>query len=315
LPALAPVISLPRGPGARWWEGGRRRRRAALYSCRLGLVFLARLAAARWFVPATSTAARNKLPPDPAPTRHMLWLSGLDLGGGDAGRGRCGGGDDLGLAFVSRTPPLQRRMPRRRCGASEMLYRGSPVLASSLACRRGGAGGWWLLLGAALFGCAGFLLCAGAKLARRCSQLKMQLLLPWLRFRSCSPFLSSLCDGDGGVACGARDDFPTDAPEPDSSSRPSGRAYMRYSKPLATAYADWSTLCVRHPSVPAKPERKGGMAKPRPSLKKVQCAIRSPEGRLCYFFIFWGCLCKVLGQLSWSAPERCMRVAVVLSLI
>jgi hypothetical protein len=214
LPALAPVIPLPRGPRARRWEGGRRCRRGALYSCRLGLVFLARLAAARWFVPATSTAARNKLPPDPAPTRHIRWLSGLDLGGGCAGRGRSGGGDDLGLDFVSRTPPLQRRLPRRRCGVSEMMYRGSPVPASSFGCRTGGCAGWWLWLGAAPFGCAGSLLCAGVKLASCCSQAKMRLLLPRLRIRLCSPFLSSLCGGDGGVTCGARDVFPTDAPEP-----------------------------------------------------------------------------------------------------
>lgn len=125
MPVLAPVIPLPRGPRARRREGGHRIRRLALYSCRLGLVFVARFSAARCFAPAMSTAAPNKSPPALSPVWRLLLLV-RDLGGGGAERGWCGGDNDLEAAFCPPAPPTQRRVLRRRCGAREALFRSWP---------------------------------------------------------------------------------------------------------------------------------------------------------------------------------------------
>lgn len=80
-----------------------------MYSCSLGVGFVARVSAGCSGAPASFTAAPNKLPPDPAPTLPLRWRSVPDLGGKWARRGRSGGGDDLVEAFVL--------WPRRRAGA------------------------------------------------------------------------------------------------------------------------------------------------------------------------------------------------------
>lgn len=103
---------------------------AAVYSCRLGLVFVARVSGARGLAPAMLTAPPNKSPPDPSPTRLPLLFSAMDLGGGCSRRGRYGGGGDLVVDFAPPAPPTQRRVLHRRCGAMEDLYRSwSPCIS------------------------------------------------------------------------------------------------------------------------------------------------------------------------------------------
>lgn len=120
-----------------------------------------------------------------------------------------------------------------------------------------------------------------------------QRFLPRLPVCPCPPSTLSPCGGGGGFACNARDGFPAATLEPDLSSRPSGWALSRYSKPMmATAYAGGWTLGVRPPSVLAAEKRRMDMAEAWAWSKMVPCAIRLSGGLRCTFLFSWGCLCN-----------------------
>jgi hypothetical protein len=75
LPAAASASLLPHGPQAHRRDGRRRIRRSDLYSCRLGVVFVARFCPTLASSLATRVLALNKLASDPVQLRHpRLWL-------------------------------------------------------------------------------------------------------------------------------------------------------------------------------------------------------------------------------------------------
>lgn len=132
-----------------------------------------------------------------------------------------------------------------------------------------------------------------------CPRSGGQRLLRRLRFRLCS--FSSLCGGEGR-ACGARDVFPADVLEPDLSSRPWWRAYMRYSKPsMATAFAG------RFPSGAAAGMRWWCTVESCSALETTAFAHRDPRGLRCNFPFPRVFSAKVCGQLCWMIPgEGCV---------
>jgi hypothetical protein len=75
LPAAASTLLLPHGSQAHRREGRRWIRRSDLYSCRLGVVFVARFCPALALSLATRVPALNKLASDPLQLRRpTLWL-------------------------------------------------------------------------------------------------------------------------------------------------------------------------------------------------------------------------------------------------
>lgn len=107
------------------------------------------------------------------------------------------------------------------------------------------------------------------------------------------PASSSPCSGEG-FAGGARDVFPADVLEPEFSSRPCRRAYMRYSKPtMATAFAGGS------PSGAASETRWWCSTEAQLALKTTTSADKDLGGLRCNFLFPRVLSAFVRGQLGW----------------
>lgn len=113
LPALAPATSLPRGPGSLWWKGGQWIRRPAVYSCSLGLGFVARSSGVRRHAPARLTAPSNKVPSRSASNAASLAVVGHGSGSVVAGFGRQDDGGDQTLVFCASVLSSSRRRSLR----------------------------------------------------------------------------------------------------------------------------------------------------------------------------------------------------------
>lgn len=143
--------------------------------------------------------------------------------------------------------------------------------------------------------CIGVLCC--------CLWLDRQSLLSWLRRRSCPASSSPPCSGEG-VACVFRDGVPANAPEPDSSSRPPGRAYMRSSKPFGDGVC--RLVDATHPSFfygcsgEEKPAHGGGVV----VVEDAALCTQDLEGLRCKI-CFSGVVCEMCRD-SWSGCIQCV---------
>jgi hypothetical protein len=115
------VTSLPHGPRAHRPEGSCRIRRTDLYSCRLVVVYVARIWPTFASFPVAELVVSNKLAPDPSPAWHSASWSVADLVARSSGRVRRGGGGVLVSGFCSPASPSRQRMLQRCCGARETV--------------------------------------------------------------------------------------------------------------------------------------------------------------------------------------------------
>lgn len=112
--------------------------------------------------------------------------------------------------------------------------------------------------------------------------VKMQLFFGWWcaltrpQIWSCSLSSLSPCGGGEELVCAARDEVPADVLE------------------MAMAFAV-ETRCLFSSSLLQWRMEWRFTADRRPWLETKHCARLAPDGLLCIFFVFWGCLCKSVG--------------------
>lgn len=121
-------------------------------------------------------------------------------------------------------------------------------------------------------------------------------VLPRSFFWFCS-LVSLFCCGSAEELVGdAGDGVPADVLESDLRSCPSGQARSRLLNPLMEMASAAGTRSVLFSSSSLQRiEGWRSTAEGSLRLKTMHCASSNPEGPLCFFFVFWCCLCKCGG--------------------